>query len=285
MINRTALPEKKTLLPRGDDIRYPVRWNKSMFHTLDRMLRNPNLLADYEMWKRGINPNTRRCITIGGVLHSQLETKFRLYQQHYDEVVSVLFIDLMGINRTEYHRETERLPVDIDQQHAKINAEYTEYNNQVDKAIVKINALTDTYDYVEFDGKKYGRIVKIERGSRPNKKQSNGHDVDEYNTRVDEACKQIEALTRWYDYVEFDGKMYGLSYSVVDDIHIRDDCGGTLRFTETIQIKVYGNSFCKGCISSFNEPCSCVNDYEMVNRYVYTCDKCGYEEHRITHVG
>ena len=85
--------------------------------------------------------------------------------------------------------------------------------------------------------------------------------IDKYNEQAKEAIDLVNTLESWEDYVEFDGKKYGIPYIAKDDIHIENDCLGKLVFDHS-----------EGALFS--------RDFRIEDKYVedyykyYKCDKC-----------
>ena len=145
--NRSILYEEHLkIIRRYPDIKtlesHPYgRYNAYHFNKLnDEELKN-----QYNKWKKGINYNTNRKITIDGKLHKNIGEKFFFFGKCIFEV-------LIDINRDEYLKETKKINNLIDIK----NEEIHEYNELVYNTIEKINLLEKWNDFVEFEGIKYG---------------------------------------------------------------------------------------------------------------------------------
>lgn len=73
--------------------------------------------------------------------------------------------------------------------------------------------------------------------------------IARYNAKVDEVIDKIDQLKKWDDFVEFDGKLYGIPYT----IHTEMSCGGEMFLNQ-------------------------VGTQDGMNLFVYECEKCGYRD-------
>tara|TARA_Y100000389_G_scaffold13821_1_gene12271 strand:+ start:6820 stop:7431 length:612 start_codon:yes stop_codon:yes gene_type:complete len=58
-------------------------------------------------------------------------------------------------------------------------------------------------------------------------------EIHKYNDIVKSVIDKIKNLEKWDEFVEFEGKCYGLVNKVKNDIHIENDCNGKMIFIET----------------------------------------------------
>ena len=94
--------------------------------------------------------------------------------------------------------------------------------------------------------------------------------IKEYNNIVNNIIEQINKLLKWNDFVEFEGKCYGITNKVLNNIHRENDCFGSMIFYKEKEHE------CRGCRDgiAFNGKynCSCFT-YDM-----YKCNICGFIE-------
>ena len=88
-----------------------------------------------------------------------------------------------------------------------------------------------------------------------------------YNEKVNEVICKINKLERWNDFVEFNGKKYGIQ-KIYNNTHRENDCNGKINKTE---VCIRECRECRG-ITSFTEPCRC--EYKIN----IECIKCGYKK-------
>ena len=88
-----------------------------------------------------------------------------------------------------------------------------------------------------------------------------------YNKMVDNIIENINKLTKWNDFIEFEGKNYGIS-CVSNNIHRENDCNGIMEFYKNEEHE------CKGCRDgvAFNGAYSCSCYTTKLNK----CNICGY---------
>ncbi len=186
---------------------YSMRYTKYTFEEYNEVIKNVDLLREYEKWKNGINYNTNRKIKIGGKIHTDLKQKFMINYGH------TLFEDLKDINALEYLQESE-----------KINAEI---------------------------------VIENKR-------------IKDYNTAVEKVIENIKALTKWNDFIEFEGKRYGIPNKILNKIHIENDCFGEMVFYMKKEKE------CRGCRDGvmFNGSYTCSCFMQDINK----CSKCGFLE-------
>lgn len=85
----------------------------------------------------------------------------------------------------------------------------------------------------------------------------------EYNSNVRDIMKKFQMLKNWDDFVEFDGKHYGI-HAVMDQIHRENDCNGKMVF--------FKENECNGCRNgvAFN------GSYSCCCHVIDKCDICGF---------
>ena len=89
-------------------------------------------------------------------------------------------------------------------------------------------------------------------------------EIEMYNDIVKSVIDKINNLEKWEDYVEFEGKCYGLGNKVKNDIHIENACNGEMVFIETKrEIIIRDRPFC------FTPD----TDYKY---NVYKCSNCNF---------
>lgn len=183
---------------------YLLRYDNFVFEKFNEMNANIELQNDYKKWKDGINYKTNRKIKIEGKIHTELKQKFMI---NYG-FSSVLFEDLNNINIHEYLQETKKI------------------NNEID---------------------------------------CENTEIKRYNVLVDIIIEKINKLNRWYEFVEFEGKKYGIIYKIKDNIHIENDCFGEMIFTH------------KKTTYRSNDRPFCICDDTETTYLIYNCCKCNYE--------
>jgi hypothetical protein len=209
-------PLKKSLY------QYPLRYNKEVFDIYNTKISNPNFENDYIKWKSGINYITNRKIKINGKTHNEIKGNFYIsyyhnYSNTYSTLQFVFFENLKNINFQKYLNETYII------------------NKKIDDDNVSIN---------------------------------------EYNLIIDNIIHEINKLNNWFDYIEFEGKKYGMIHKVKDNIHCENNCNGNM-----IKQRSY-DSRCVKCESGmwncgmWNSGSDC--SYIM---NIYLCNKCNYEYH------
>ena len=89
--------------------------------------------------------------------------------------------------------------------------------------------------------------------------------IKDYNKLVDSTIEKIQKLERWNDFIEFEGKKYGLIHKIRNNIHIENNCFGEMIFTgKKTEYTIIDRPFC-------NYP-----DKETTYS-VYKCSRCNYE--------
>ena len=88
--------------------------------------------------------------------------------------------------------------------------------------------------------------------------------IKDYNKSIDSIIEKIQKLERWNDFIEFEGKKYGLTDKVKNNVHIENDCFGEMIFT------------CKETTYTFNDRPFCNYDDIEETHSIYKCSKCEY---------
>jgi len=89
-------------------------------------------------------------------------------------------------------------------------------------------------------------------------------EIKRYNDIVKSVIDKIKNLQKWDDFIEFEGKYYGLVNKVRNNIHIENSCNGEMIFIETKREFVFRDRpFC------YTED----TDYEYD---VYECRNCNF---------
>lgn len=135
---------------------YHLRYNCFVFEKFNEMNTNAELQNDFTKWKNGINYKTNRKITINGNLHNKLREKF-LIAYKCGGYPQILFSDLTTINPSEYLQKTIKWNNIVDYENALIQ----DYNKLIKSIRGKIEKIENWYDFVVFEGKKYGYPDKI----------------------------------------------------------------------------------------------------------------------------
>lgn len=89
--------------------------------------------------------------------------------------------------------------------------------------------------------------------------------IKDYNNLVDSIIEKIQKLERWNDFIEFEGKCYGITSKVLNNIHLENDCFGEMIFTH------------KETEYTFNDRPFCNYDDKETTFSIYKCSKCNYE--------
>ena len=88
-------------------------------------------------------------------------------------------------------------------------------------------------------------------------------EIQDYNTIINDIICKINSLKNWDDYVEFEGKKYGILH-VYNGIHRENDCFGIIK-----------EDYYKSC------SCHCCEDWggcsNPIGTQYYKCEKCGYK--------
>lgn len=89
--------------------------------------------------------------------------------------------------------------------------------------------------------------------------------IKDYNNLVDSIIEKIKKLKRWDEFIEFEGKKYGLIHNIKNNIHIENNCYGEMVF-----LKSYTEY-------SSNDRPFCICDDKETTYSIYKCSKCNYE--------
>jgi len=89
--------------------------------------------------------------------------------------------------------------------------------------------------------------------------------IKDYNKLVDCIIEKIQKLERWNEFIEFEGKFYGITSKVLNNIHRENDCFGEMTFTH--KEKTYTS----------NDRPFCNYDDTETTYSIYKCSKCNYE--------
>ena len=89
--------------------------------------------------------------------------------------------------------------------------------------------------------------------------------IKDYNKLVDSIIEKIQKLEKWNDFIEFEGKCYGITSKVLNNIHIENNCLGEMIFTR------------KETEYTFNDRPFCNYDDKEITYSIYKCSKCMYE--------
>lgn len=89
--------------------------------------------------------------------------------------------------------------------------------------------------------------------------------IKQYNKLIDSTIEKIIKLKNWNEFIEFEGKRYGLTNEIINNIHIEKNCFGKMIFIreDTIYI-IRDRPFCN------------YSDGEK-KYFIYKCDRCNYE--------
>ena len=90
-------------------------------------------------------------------------------------------------------------------------------------------------------------------------------EIQRYNDIVKSVIDKIENLDKWDDFIEFEGKYYGLVNKVRNNIHIENSCNGEMIFIETKREVVFRDR----PFVIYTEDTS--NEYD-----VYKCRNCNF---------
>lgn len=113
-------------------------------------------------------------------------------------------------------------------------------------------------------------IINEDEYLQETKKIINNIDVEnatikDYNKLVDDIIEKIKKLEKWNDYIEFEGKYYGIKSKVLNNIHIENDCFGEMIFID------------KETEYTFNDRPFCNYNDKKTTYLIYKCSKCNYE--------
>lgn len=89
--------------------------------------------------------------------------------------------------------------------------------------------------------------------------------IKDYNKVVDSIIERIQKIKRWNDFIEFEGKCYGITNKVLNNIHREHDCFGEMIFIRK-ETEYFSN----------DRPFCLYEDTETTYS-IYKCSKCNYE--------
>lgn len=89
--------------------------------------------------------------------------------------------------------------------------------------------------------------------------------IKDYNSLVDSIIEKIEKLDRWNEFIEFEGKCYGITSKVLNNIHIENNCFGEMIFNR------------KKTEYICNDRPFCNYDDKERTFSIFKCSKCNYE--------
>ena len=89
--------------------------------------------------------------------------------------------------------------------------------------------------------------------------------IKEYNALVDSVIENIKKLESWNEFIDFEGKKYGITSKVSNNIHRENDCFGEMVF------------MCNETEHDLNDRAFCHYDDKSTTYSIYKCCKCGYE--------
>jgi len=89
--------------------------------------------------------------------------------------------------------------------------------------------------------------------------------IKDYNNVIDIIIDKIQKLEGWDDFIEFEGKYYGLIHKIKNNIHIENNCLGEMIFTH------------EKTEYTFNDRPFCNYDDTETTYSNYNCSKCNYE--------
>ena len=135
------------------------------------------------------------------------------------------------------------------------------------------------YEKFMVNGISFDKLNSINKDEylKETKKIINEIDIDNaiikyYNELVDSIIEKIKKLEDWDDFVEFEGKYYGIN-KVYNNIHRENNCLGEMVFYK----EEYESCNCSSCE---NWLYGCSNPRGRHLRY-YKCNKCNYEQVKI----
>lgn len=113
-------------------------------------------------------------------------------------------------------------------------------------------------------------LINIDKTEYVNKTTELNNEIDKENILISTIIEKINSLKSWNDFIEFDGKKYGLTKKVLNNIHLENDCFGKMEYY------MEKDHECRGCKDGmpFNGSYTCCCFKYNMNK----CNKCGYEE-------
>ena len=89
--------------------------------------------------------------------------------------------------------------------------------------------------------------------------------IKDYNKLIDSIIEKIQKLEKWNDFIVFEGKCYGITSKVLNNIHIENNC-----FGEMVLMR-------EETEHTFNDRPFCNYNDKETTYSVYKCSKCNYE--------
>jgi len=136
--------------------------------------------------------------------------------------------------------------------HRELKQKFMIYNNCVSVLFDTLNSI-NTDEYLQ-ETKKIIDEIDVENAI-----------IKDYNKLVDNIIEKIQKLEKWNDFIEFEGKYYGITSKVLNNIHIENDCFGEMIFIR------------KETEYTFNDRPFCNYDDKETTYSIYKCSKCSYE--------
>jgi hypothetical protein len=89
-------------------------------------------------------------------------------------------------------------------------------------------------------------------------------EIDNYNKKIDEIKIKINLLNNWNEYILFEKIKYGINKTIINDIHVENNCNGNMIFKKTDTEFIFNDRpFCN------------YGDKEITYKY-FICNKCNY---------
>jgi len=127
---------------------YPRRFTRKDFDEYERIMKDDEIRRKYDMWKSGINPNTKKKIKINGPLHRAIGRQFCIPEQINErgrKIKRIPFKKFDQIKNVDKYLEREQIMID------KTNNDVRAWNEQCAIVIKSISELKDWNDCVRFD--------------------------------------------------------------------------------------------------------------------------------------
>ena len=96
--------------------------------------------------------------------------------------------------------------------------------------------------------------------------------IKDYNKSVDNTIEKIQKLESWNQFIEFEGKKYGLIHKIKNNIHIENNCLGEMKFSHHKTEYIF-----------IDRP-FCNFDDKETTFSIYKCSKCNYKEKKIKYI-
>lgn len=220
---------------------YPFRIPKHIFDKIEKLVKT-DVENEFDKWLACINYNTNRKIKFGSKLHTELSEKF---------YIKIDYRDHKSLNRcVRLGPEDYPCITEVKWYKFYLHVGSPEY----DKNYVKDNRpFINNYNLIT---ELLFRQVDIQ-----NEK------IDKENKLIEDIRSQINKLEKWSDFVEFEGKKYGIYNKIRDYIHVENDCFGEMK-----------------CIYLKYIPSQTCNIGSGSRIYKYICNKCNYKNTISDHV-